>query len=402
MFGVFFYLTQTGGKNKLPGGRFRACEGAKKRFWHDLRRFSHWLISVKEWWTMWTGRQTTDNPPVRLHLSVSGKTDWVYANGGADKIMMYRERRGVYIALVWCLFVVDWDFEEEMQALKASLELMVKKVEKVHLDSQKTRAKSPRLFQRMLWNLHSSDWKKRITSVWHMILIWSPLRKYTIWIRFESDKEKWEKMYPYPGHLSHLFSSMPGNRTVLTAIKGEGPRQLSFSRFHSGHASWFRRARCVSRGVTAAATWDISQNAPQNVFAFWLFRFFSHFSLWFFFGKFAFSQVSRQVASETTGTGSKMATVVMLWCDLWTKGHHVSEGSALACVRHFCDGEVGHTGILGVEILALCLSSKLCKLVFFGLETLTFWRSEKVKTFHIFSHHIWTESDIDLKFIYCL
>ena len=67
---------------------------------------------------------------------------------------------------------------------------------------------------------------------------------------------------------------------------------------------------------------------------------------------------------------------------------NVSQGSTLARVRHFCAGEVRQNGILGVELLQLCLSSKLCKLCFCELET-TFWRSEKVKTFHIFSHYTW-------------
>ena len=202
-------------------------------------------------------------------------------------------------------------------------------------------------------------------------------------------------MYPYPGHLSHFSFHQ------CQAIGPFSPP--SKARVHDNSLSVdFIRDMLLDSGELDVSP-EVSRLLPPETWRkthcktslHFVFFGFSHFSLWFFIGKFPFSQVSRQVASATTGTGSKMATVVMLWCDLWTKGHHVSEGSALACVRHFCDGEVGHTGILGVEILGLCLSSKLCKLVFFGLETLTFWRSEKVKTFHIFSHHIWTESDID-------
>ena len=277
-----------------------------------------------------------------------------------------------------------------------------KKVEKVHLDSQKTRAKSPRLFQRMLWNLHSSDWKKRITIVWHMILIWSPLRKFLIWIRFESDKERWENMYPSLGHLSH-FS--------FHQCQAIGPfSQPSKARVHDNSLSVdFIRDMLLDSGeldvspevsrLLPPETWCKTHCKTLCILAFSV----SVISVFDFLGKFAFSQVSRQVASATTGTGSKMATVVMLWCDLRTKIVDVSEGSALACVRHFCDGEVGHTGILGVEILGLCLSSKLCTLCFFWTWTVNILKIRKGEDFsYLFPSHMnwkWYWPEIHILFV---
>lgn len=190
----------------------------------------------------------------------------------------------------------------------------------------------------------------------------------TIWIRFESDKEKWEKCIPpWVTCLTLVFiNARQSDRSHRHQRRGSTTtlfQWISFGTCFLIQASSMCRQRCHG---CCHLRHDAKRTAKRlcilafSVSVILVFDFFS--------GKFAFSQVSRQVASATTGTGSKMATVVMLWCDLWTKIVDVSEGSALACVRHFCDGEVRHTGILGVEILGLCLSSKLCTLCFLDLK----------------------------------
>ena len=157
----------------------------------------------------------------------------------------------------------------------------------------------------------------------------------TIWIRFESDKEKWEKCIPpWVTCLTLVFikarqsdRSHRHQRRGSTTTLFQSSSMLSFGTCFLIQASSMCRQRC--HGCC-----HLRHPAKRTAKGLCILAF-------------SCSQVSRQVASATTGTGSKMATVVMLWCDLRTKIVDVSEGSALACVRHFCDGEVGHNRDFG-------------------------------------------------------
>ena len=133
--------------------------------------------------------------------------NWVYANGGADKIMMYRgDERCIHFLALQLAFVL-WT------------------------QISKKRCK--------LWNrVLSCKWcKKKLTNSVKKTPFFlkakpvpadavEPAQIYddkfmTKWITVGNDwirLEKWEKCIPWV--VSLLFSWMPGNRTVLTAIKG--------------------------------------------------------------------------------------------------------------------------------------------------------------------------------------
>ncbi len=117
---------------------------------------------------------------------------------------MYGERRGVYIAalqLAWCLFVVCGlrDFEEEMQALKSSLELQWWKVDK--LREKTSEISRPSLFQRMLWNLHHSDDSIKFDDWKDVSQIYDKMNHRWKWL---NTIRKMRKMYPM-GRLTFVF-----------------------------------------------------------------------------------------------------------------------------------------------------------------------------------------------------
>lgn len=170
-----------------------------------------------------------------------------------------------------------------------------KKVEKVHLDSQKTRAKSPRLFQRMLWNLHDSDDSIQFDTDWKHISqlydIWFSYDQHwgnTIWIRFESDKEKWEKCIPpWVTCLTLVFinarqsdRSHRHQRRGSTTTLFQSSSMLSFGTCFLIQASSMCRQRC--HGCC-----HLRHPAKRTAKRLCILAFFgfSHFSLWFFFRK---------------------------------------------------------------------------------------------------------------------